>query len=322
MSALRHWPLWLLPAVLLLTLLNGSLDGVKLLLDSAERPLLLTLIVELRLPRVLLAALVGAGLGLAGLLLQTLSRNPLADTGILGINQGAALLVVAALLYQPALPPQWLPLIGAAGALASLLLLWWLSRRCSPQGLLLIGIALSSLLAALISCLMILAESQQLAMVLTWLAGSFAGADRSALFGTLLWSLPLLPAAALLCRRLSPWLLDDLSSRALAGRSGGLELLALLLTCALCAVAVSAAGTLSFVGLLAPHLARLGRSPTPAALALPTMAWGAMLCLLADLLGRSLFAPLQLPAGLMLALVGVPAFILLLAWRQRLESYR
>lgn len=322
MSVGRSWSLWLLPPVLLLALINGSFGGFELLLEADQRSLLWAVVSELRLPRVMLAAVVGAGLGLAGLLLQTLSRNPLADTGILGINQGAALLVVLALLYQPALPPHWLPLIGAVGAIATMLLLWKLSRSCSAQGLLLMGVALSSLLAALIGCLMILAERQQLAMVLTWLAGSFSSTNVAVVQSTLLWSAFLLPVGLLLCRQLSPWLLDDLSSHALSARTPRLELLALLVTSALCAVAVTAAGTLSFVGLLSPHLARLSDPPAPAALALPCMAWGAVLCVLADLLGRSLFAPIQLPAGLMLALVGVPLFILLLLWRQRMEMSR
>lgn len=312
--------LWLLPPVLGLCLLNGSIDTLSLLLDQAHRSLVLQLIGDLRLPRVLTAALVGAGLGMAGLLLQTLSRNPLADPGIIGINQGAALAVVSTLLLLPGLSPQWLPALGLLGGLASTALLWWLSRGTAAVALILMGIGLSSLLSALIGCLMILADSQQIAMVMTWLAGSFASSDETLLWITLGWSSLLLPAAWLLCRQLAPLLLDPLSTRMLGTRVGLLETLCLVMACALGAMAVVAAGTLGFVGLLAPHIARVLHPPQPGRLALPAMGYGALLTLLADLLGRSLFAPVQLPAGLMMAILGVPAFVLLLLWQQRLRG--
>ncbi|MHA6965686.1 FecCD family ABC transporter permease [Zobellella denitrificans] len=318
---LRHYGyLWLLPPVLAWCLLNGSVDTLSLLLAPEHRGLTLQLIGELRLPRVLTAALVGAGLGLAGLLLQTLSRNPLADPGIIGINQGAALAVVLALLLIPGLSPQWLPLLGLLGGLASTALLWWLSRGTAAVALILMGIGLSSLLSALIGCLLILADSQQIAMVMTWLAGSFAGSHGDPALTTLGWAALLLPAGWLLCRQLAPLQLDPLSSRMLGTPVALLESLCLLLACALSAMAVAAAGTLGFVGLLAPHLARALHPPQPGKLALPVMGYGALLTLLADWLGRSLFAPVQLPAGLLLALLGVPVFVLLLLWQQRLRG--
>lgn len=312
--------LWLLPPVLALCLLNGSIDTLSLLLDDSQRQLMMQIITELRLPRVLVAALVGAGLGMSGLLLQTLSGNRLADPGIIGVNQGAALAVVAGLLLLPNLPPHWLPLLGALGGLASMVLLWRLSRGTAAIALILMGVGLSSLLSALIGCLLILSETHRLAMVMTWLAGSFATSNDAVLMSTLGWSMVLLPLSWLLCRRLSPLLLDPLSGRMLGARTSQTEALCLLMACALGAVAVAAAGTLGFVGLLAPHIARRLHPPQPELLALPVLGYGALLAMLADLLGRSLFAPVQLPAGLMLAIVGVPVFILLLLWQQRLRG--
>lgn len=309
--------LWLLPVVFAWCLLNGSVDTLSLLFEPDYRTLTLQLVGELRLPRVLLAALVGAALGLAGLLLQTLSRNPLADPGIIGINQGAALAVVLSLLLRPDLSPQWMPLLGLLGAGASAALLWWLSRGATATALILMGIGLSSLLSALIGSLLILAESQQIAMVLTWLAGSFSGSYSGLALATLGWATLLLPAGWLLCRQLTPLLLDPLSSRMLGASVILLESLCLLLACALSAMSVAAAGTLGFVGLLAPHFARALNPPQPGKLALPAMGYGALLTLLADWFGRSLFAPVQLPAGLLMALLGVPIFVLLLLWQQR-----
>lgn len=312
--------LWLLPPVVGLCLLNGSIDTLSLLLDDQQRSLIVRIISELRLPRVLVAGLVGAGLGMSGLLLQTLSGNRLADPGIIGVNQGAALAVVAALLILPDLPPHWLPLLGVLGGLISMGLLWRLCRGTAAIALILMGVGLSSLLSALIGCLLILSETQRLAMVMTWLAGSFATTNDAVLASTLGWSLLLLPASWLLCRRLGPLLLDPLSARMLGARTGPTESLCLLMSCALGAVAVAAAGTLGFVGLLAPHIAQRLHPPQPEHLALPVLGYGAMLAMLADLLGRSLFAPVQLPAGLMLAILGVPVFILLLLWQQRIRG--
>ncbi|TFH86184.1 iron ABC transporter permease [Billgrantia azerbaijanica] len=310
----------LLPVTLGVCLLNGSVDTLGLLLAPEQRDLAWQLIGELRLPRVMAAALAGAALGLAGLLLQTLARNPLADPSIIGINQGAALAVVGLLLALPAASPQWFPLAGLAGGVAGGLLLWRLSRGTSGLALILMGIGLNSLLSALTGCLLILADARQLAMVMTWLAGSFAGLEAEQAWATLAWAALLLPLGWLLCQRLTPFLLDALSGRMLEPCMARWESAGLLLACGLGAVAVATAGTLGFVGLLAPHLARLLHPPRPGRLALPTMAYGATLTLLADWLGRSLFAPVQLPAGLMLALLGVPVFVALLCWQQRLKG--
>ncbi|NLU99028.1 iron ABC transporter permease [Marinomonas sp. UCMA 3892] len=312
--------LGLLLPILALCMLNGSIDTLPLFMEQQQRQLMMQIITELRLPRVIVAALVGAGLGMAGLLLQTLSGNRLADPSIIGVNQGAALAVVLGILIMPEMPPQWLPLLGVAGGLTSVIALWRLCRGTPPIALILMGVGLSSLLGALIGCLLILSETQQLAMVMTWLSGSFASTNHSTLVSTLVWSSVLLPASWLLCQRLGPLLLDPLSSRMLGARTGAIEGLCLLMACALGAVAVAASGTLGFVGLLAPHLARLLHPPHPERLALPVLIYGALLTMLADLLGRSLFAPVQLPAGLMLAMLGVPVFILLLLWQQRIRG--
>ncbi|OMH33826.1 iron ABC transporter permease [Motiliproteus sp. MSK22-1] len=313
--------LWFFPPVLVICLINGSIDTIPLLLDENLRELLLRMITELRLPRVLVAALVGSGLGMAGLLLQTLSGNRLADPSIIGVNQGAALAVVAAILLIPELSPHWIPMIGVLGGLASAWMLWALCRGTASIALILMGIGVSSLLSALIGCLLILSETQRLAMVMTWLAGSFATVDQATMVGTLSWSLVLIPASWLLCQQLGPLLLDPLSSRMLGARTGTIESLCLLVACALSAIAVAAAGTLGFIGLLAPHIARRLHPPQPEKLAMPVLVYGALLAMLADLLGRSLFAPVQLPAGLMLAILGVPVFILLLLWQQRVRGH-
>lgn len=277
------------------------------------------LILQLRLPRVICALLIGAALGLAGLLLQSRSGNALADPGVLGINQGAALAAVTLMVSLPAADPDLIPLAGLAGALAVTLLLWWMGLRCQPVALLLIGIALASLLAALTGLLLLLGDQQRLTTVLIWLSGSLAGASWDSVQLLTLGLLILLPPTLLLCFNADPWLLDPLSRQMLGAEPRWQSTLALLLVALLSALAVTVAGAISFIGLLAPHLARLLHGPLPSRLALPSMLIGALLCLLADSLGRSLFAPLQLPVGLVLAVIGAPTFLILLISRNRLS---
>ncbi len=320
---------WLIYLALLPLALLGCLQSGSVTL-SAEQLLLLfqpsematttsQLILQLRLPRMLCAMLIGAALGLAGLLLQSRSGNPMADPGMLGINQGAALTVVLLLISLPGLDPVLIPLAGLAGALSITGLLWWLSQRCQPVALLLIGIALSSLLAALTGLLLLVGEQQRITTVLTWLSGSLAAADWNDVWLLSGYLLFLLPAGIWLCFRADPCLLDPLSRRMLGAEQTWLNSLSLLLVATLSALAVTVAGAIGFIGLLAPHLARLLHSPLPSRLALPSMLSGALLCLLADTLGRALFAPLQLPVGLVLAIIGAPMFLLLLITRKTLK---
>ncbi|WP_271271203.1 FecCD family ABC transporter permease [Aliamphritea hakodatensis] len=308
----------LLPAVTVLCLLNGSNSSWQMLTDTLQWDIFSQTVLELRLPRVLVAALVGAGLGIAGLLLQTVSGNQLADPGIIGINQGAALAVISTVIWQPQVNGLLLPLTGLGGGVLTALTLWWLCRGMAPIALILTGIGLSTLLSALTGCLLVFTETQRLATVMTWLAGSFSSTDAQTLSVSFFWSLLLLPVAYIICRQITPMLLDNDSARMLGSRTPFIEGAALLTACALCAIAVAAAGTLSFAGLLAPHIARKLHPPQPAKLALPTLCYGAVLTMLADTLGRTLFAPVQIPAGLMLALGGVPVFILILLWQQRI----
>ena len=243
----------LLPLLLIGCLQLGSvaLSPEQLLQSFAQSEASLStqqLILELRLPRILCALLIGAALGVAGLLLQSRSGNPLADPGILGINQGAALTVVLLLIIAPTARPELIPLAGLGGALLTTALLWWLGQRCQPIALLLIGIALSTLLAALTGLLLLVGEQQRLTMVLTWLSGSLAAAswnDVWLLSGALL---PLLPLGIWLCFRADPCLLDPLSRRMLGVDHPWLNSLSLLLIATLAALAVSVAGAIGIIG--------------------------------------------------------------------------
>lgn len=302
---------------LLLLALTGTL-ALALVWQLPDGPLARDILWELRLPRVCLAAFTGAALALAGLLLQDLFRNPLVEPGLLGVSAGAGLAAVVAM--AAGLGGLWLlPAVTFAGALGTLALVLALGRRLgrSSATLLLVGVAVNALAAALVQLLLSVGDNTLLRSASFWLMGSFAQAD---------WRL-LLPASALLllvairsgqrAGALDLWQLGDTEAAHL-----GLDIVRfrremLLLASLLVALAVAQAGGIGFIGLLAPHMARrLGlsahRQLLPASLLL-----GALLAVAADLLARSLIAPLELPVGVLTALLGAPAFLFLFLREQR-----
>lgn len=307
----KHLPLLLgTVLVILVYLLNGSADTLELLMSDTLRPQAWQLIMELRLPRLLLALTAGACLACSGLLLQSLTANSLADPGILGINQGAAIAVLVSSILFTGNSLTGQTLAAISGSLVSLLIIGWLSQKLTAIALILCGIGLSTLLSALLNLIMISAETHQINHVLTWLAGSLSGAYiQKALILSLLAFIAI-SLSGLLCRHLTPLLLDQQSALAL-GLGQSMRQLCLLMAGILSALAVTAVGALAFIGLLAPHIARLGQGKTPSELLLPSILWGCILCILADLIARSLFVPLQLPFGLIVAIAGVPGFIIL-----------
>jgi iron complex transport system permease protein len=274
-----------------------------------------------RAPRVALAMVAGAGLSVAGTALQALVRNPLADSYILGVNQGAALGAVAVLvLGSGALGGLGLSsaaFIGAMVALALVFLLGQRGGRSNPTRLILAGVAIGHLLSSATSYLVIHADTQALAGVVFWLLGSFAGAK---------WSQLPIPAAVVLVttawlilqrRGLNALLMGDESASAL-----GIDLyrfrITLLVGCALISgTIVSVAGSIGFVGLMIPHVARLlvgadHRRVLPVAALL-----GASYLVWVDLAARTLERPSELPIGIFTALLGAPFFLWLMRRRDR-----
>lgn len=267
---------------------------------------------ELRLPRVGLAAFTGAALALAGLLLQDLFRNPLVEPGLLGVSAGAGLAAVLAL--ASGLGGLWLlPGAAFAGALGTLALVLALGQRLgrSSATLLLVGVAVNALAAALVQLLLSIGDAGLLRSASFWLMGSFAHAEPGLLLPA---TLVLALAAALGWRRaaaLDLWQLGDAEAAHLGLDVARFRRETLLLASLLVALAVAQSGGVGFIGLLAPHMARrmgmaLHRQLLPASLLL-----GALLAVAADLLARRLIAPLELPVGVLTALLGAPAFLLL-----------
>lgn len=283
-------------------------------LFSNESTIRSEIIFNLRLPRVLAAFICGALLALSGLLLQVLLRNPLADPYILGVSGGASLAGLVAMV----LGGSWLLVQASAfaGAGLAIALVFALSYRASGwriENLLLVGVIVSAGFGALITLLLTLAPASDVRGMLFWLMGDLSHADT-----------PWLAASVLVvCSALTIYTassLDVLSlgeskARSLGVNVASLQRLIYFCAAAACAVVVMTAGAIGFVGLIAPHAARKLGATDHRRLTLASLLIGGSLVCLADTLARSLIAPQQLPVGVLMALLGVPAMLFLLARR-------
>lgn len=273
---------------------------------------------QLRLPRLLLALVSGAALALAGLWLQTLFRHALVEPGLLGVSTGAGLAAVLSLLLWQDLI--WLmPLAAFAGAGLSLLLVLALARRyqLQPEALLLVGIALNALLAAGTQLLLILGPDISLRAGSFWLMGSFAYAEWR-------WLLPGMALVLVLMawglRRASSfdlWLLGEREAGLLGLPVPRFRRQVIWGSALLVAVAVAQAGSVAFIGLMAPHIAARLTGCQHARLMPVAMLVGGLLAVFADTLARTLLEPLELPVGVMTALLGAPFFLFVLHRRWR-----
>lgn len=271
---------------------------------------------SLRMPRALLAAVAGAGLALAGTLLQSLTRNPLADPWVLGISSGAgvgAVLVLVLGVGGGLLSVSGGAFIGAAGAFALVLLLGGRALHAESSLFILAGVAVTQLLSALTSLITLWqADANTTRGVMFWLLGSFSDAR---------WPQVALIALLLVVALLICWMkageLDALAFGGLTAASLGvavvpLKLLLYVITMALTAVIVAFSGAVGFIGLTVPHVARLLVGPRHRLLLPASALCGALFAVAADTLARTLFAPRELPVGVLTALLGVPVFLALL----------
>ncbi|CAH7185978.1 ferric citrate ABC transporter membrane subunit FecD [Vibrio chagasii] len=268
---------------------------------------------QYRLPRMLLAISFGAGLGLSGVLVQGVIRNPLASPDLMGISAGAGLAATASLVWFPNAPVSLLPIFAmfggvfAAGLIA--LLAWW--SQPTPAKLALIGIAVSAFLASCIDFLLV-TNPIEINTAMVWLTGSLWGRNWQQvpfIWGALVL---LLPMALWLAWRLDVLGLGQESATTLGIKPKQIQILALLAAVLLASVSVSVAGTISFVGLLAPHLARLLFGHNHKLLIPASALLGAILVTCADALARGLSPPIELPAGVLTSVIGAPYFIFLL----------
>lgn len=269
------------------------------------------IILELRLPRMLAALLVGGALGAAGLLMQAATGNPLAEPGLLGVNSGAALGVVAGIAWAGAVAgPGYLvcAVLGALAGNAGVLAIAHARRHAGPLRLVLAGIALGATFHGASSAIL-LSEPSGYDQYRFWVLGSLAGVTPTMTAWTAGPVLAALLAAMLLARPLSALLLGDDSARALGHRPALLRVGVALSATVLTGSAVALAGPIAFLGLLAPHLARaMSRASLTQQLAL-SAALGAALLLLADIGARLVAQPFETPVSVLTALLGAPLVI-------------
>ncbi len=270
---------------------------------------------ELRLPRVLLAFLVGGSLAVCGAALQAMIRNPLAEPYLLGLSGGAGLGAVVALASRAAGP--WaVPVAAFAGALAAVGLVYRLSlvagRRLDPRILLLSGVVVGAFAGALMSAIIVLSDAPTVRNAFLWLLGGFSAASWQALAVFTAYAVPPLAALGLSARALDLVALGDEPAHHLGADVDRVRRLVYLCTALLTAASVAACGIIGFVGLVVPHAARTLARPLHRTLLPLVFVGGGSFLVLADVVSRTVARPLELPVGVVTALVGVPIFAILL----------
>jgi iron complex transport system permease protein len=268
-----------------------------------------------RLPRILVAFLVGMALATSGAIMQGITRNPLAEPGILGVSAGAGVAAVAMIVWFKNVPISLLPWAAFAGALltaGAIYLLAWKDGGSSPIRLILIGVAFASLLGALTSFMLVFGDIRDVQQAYVWLTGSVYGRNWEHVHTLGLWLLLLLPMALFAARNLNILGLGDEVARSLGMHVEAQRGILLVISVALAAVAVAVAGTIGFVGLVAPHVTRRLVGPSHEGVVPISALFGGALLVLADLLGRWVIAPSELPIGIVTALIGAPYFMFLL----------
>lgn len=297
-----------------------SLDKVAHVIFGGGEKSERLVVLQLRMPRVMAAAIAGAAIAFSGYLLQRITRNELASPGVLGVVDGAALGVVLFLaLYSNesnalTVPVAWQPLAAAIGALAAITLVFILSGRQASSAirLILFGIAVAAVAKALTTIFMLIGPIYQAAQAARWLAGSVNAIGWGEI-QIMAWALlPVVVIAGLLARELPPADLDDVSSRSIGLNLPVYRVAVFAVAALLTAIAVAFVGGVGFIGLIAPHLARLLVGRARFAGIVTSMMLGAMMLVGADLLVRVAFAPTEVPAGTVTAIVGAPYFLFLL----------
>lgn len=305
----------------------GQIFNLFLALPQSQTSADWYIFADIRLPRVLLAILVGGALGCAGAVLQGLLRNPLADPGLVGVSSGAALAAAFVILISSSFFPVFfssfglwsVPAAGLLGGLGAVFILYLFATRKGSTSIAIIilgGVSISAFAGALTGIIVISANDQALRTITFWSLGSLAGASWPELEAFL----PFLIVGGF-CVLSLPYSLNALQLGEAEACHMGADVqktkrLSLFSAACLTGAAVSVSGIIGFIGLLVPHLARLGFSPDYRQLLPASTLLGAILLLLADTLARLLISPSELPVGVVTASLGAPCFFWLLLKKQ------
>ncbi|MFQ5536271.1 MAG: FecCD family ABC transporter permease [Gemmatimonadota bacterium] len=310
-----------LAGVLFLTLRFGavptSTGAVLAALRGGGDPTLRTILLEFRLPRAVLALLVGGGLAMAGATFQAILRNPLAEPYILGISGGASVGAVIVIALGITAVGAWtLPLAAFAGALLAIVLVFRVAtatgRGMDVRVLLLAGVVVGAFFSACIALILSVSEARTVRSAILWIMGSVAGATWADVTLTALYTLPAAVILLTLARPLNLLSLGEEPAHYLGADVEGVKRTALAVAALITASGVAVAGVIGFVGLIIPHGIRLvAGSDHRRLMPLSFLAGGTFLAL-ADLLARLVLAPTEIPIGVVTAFVGVPVFLFLL----------
>lgn len=275
-----------------------------------------TFIIEtLRVPRTMLAVLAGAALGVSGLILQSIIRNPLASPDIIGVTDGAAFAAVFFITFlSGAVGVQWLPLAAITGAGGVSLLIYLLSwkKGVSPIRLVLVGIGMAAAMSAFTTMMIVMSPIYSASKAYLWTTGSVYGANGANVYAMLPWIVFLLPLTAAFARSANVQYLGDQVAKGLGVKVQMLRFGLLFISVALAGSAVAFAGGIGFVGLIAPHISRKMIGPSFGRLIPASAVVGALIVVVSDLIARTAFMPLDLPAGVFVSGIGAPFFIYLL----------
>ncbi|SMQ84049.1 iron complex transport system permease protein [Bacillus sp. OV166] len=278
------------------------------------------IITSFRLPRIIVALMVGISLAIAGGILQGMIRNPLASPDVLGITGGAAAAVVSFLAifsdknHSLTVSIAWLPLAAFIGATVIGFLVYFLAWKngVSPIRLVLIGIGISTLMQAITTLTMVMGPIYQASQANIWITGTVYGSNWSNVAILVPWTVVFVIIALAVARTINIQELGDEVATGLGGKVQKQRFFLLMISTALIGGSVAFAGGIGFVGLMAPHMARRLVGSSFGALLPASALIGGILVMIADLIGRTMFSPLEVPAGVFTAGIGAPYFIYLL----------
>lgn len=304
-----------------IVILAGLAFGAKLMSPGAVASALLwpdgkidsIFVWTLRLPRSIAAFVAGAGLGVAGLLLQTLTRNPLAGPGVTGVTSGAVAAVVVCIALVPWVPPQLYPFAGMAGGLGAAMITLWIAGGGAdrPLHLVLGGITVALFLGAVTTYIWLL-SGPQAPSLLFWLSGGFQGRTWIHLLYITPWTVAGIGAAFALRRVLGMMLMDDHAAASMGLQPGFWRPILLVVAILPVAGIVPIAGPIAFVGLATPHIARLLKPEGLGWTITLTAMLGGLIVTAADIISRTVAAPREMPVSIVTALIGGPLFIALI----------
>ncbi|MDM5304863.1 iron ABC transporter permease [Peribacillus frigoritolerans] len=323
----QRWIIAALSALIIITIIIGTCSGYSNLSIGRLFPTLFGqgtfkeefILFSVRLPRIIITLLAGMALALSGAILQGITRNDLADPGIIGINSGAGVAIAAFFLFFPLDAGSFVymvPLVGFIGALLTACLIYILSYKrksgLEPVRLVLIGVGFSMALSGLMIVLISSAERAKVDFIAKWLAGNIWGTDWPFIWAIIPWLIILIPFTLYKANRLN---LLGLSEPVAIGVGVSIEkerIVLLVTAVALAAAAVSVTGGIAFIGLMSPHIAKSLVGPRNQLFIPVAILIGGWLLLLADTIGRNIIEPEGIPAGIMVALIGAPYFMYLL----------